>query len=255
MFQPKLIVTDLDGTVLKNDKTLSQETIEAFAKCHEAGIPIAIATARYIKGAKPFAEALHADFQLLTDGTLVYEGTNLIYSDAMDLSTTNAILHELIRYNCLSHIAIPTTKGLFRYPEVPVVDNYSYFFPINKPFPYEANKMVVELPDPQIAETIAQTCHCAQFRYHNENRYTFYSHTAGKLGAIRFLVKKLSISLSDVLVFGDDINDIEMIAHCGHGVAMDNALDNVKNAADEVTDSNEHNGVAKILSRYYRFTE
>lgn len=250
MFQPKLIVTDLDGTVLKNDKTLSSETIHAFTACHNAGIPIAIATARYIKGAQPFAKALHADYQLLTDGTLVYEGTKLIYSDAMELSTTNAILQELIRYDCLSHIAIPTTKGLFRYPEVPIGDNYSFFFPINEPFPYEANKMVVELPKPQIAEAIAQTCHCAQFRYHNENRYTFYSKTAGKLGAIRFLADKLSISLDDVLVFGDDINDIDMIAHCGHGVAMGNALERVKNAADEITDSNEQNGVAKVLTRY-----
>lgn len=250
MFIPKLVVTDLDGTALKNDKTLSQRTIQVFADCHKAGIPIAIATARYIKGAAPFAEALHADFRILTDGTLIYEDTTLIYSDAMKYTTTNAILQELVRYNCLSHIAIPTAKGLFRYPRTSVTDSDSYFFPIDKPFPIEANKIVVELPNPQIAENIAQRCRCRQFRYHNENRYTFYSHTAGKLNAIRFLAHRLGISMNDILAFGDDINDIEMITHCGHGVAMENALDSVKNAADEITGSNEQDGVANVLARY-----
>ena len=73
MFFPKLIVTDLDGTALKNDKTISDRTIQAFSRCEQMGIPVAIATARYIYGARPYAEALHARYQILTDGTLIYE--------------------------------------------------------------------------------------------------------------------------------------------------------------------------------------
>ena len=46
MFFPKLIVTDLDGTALKNDKTISDRTIQAFSRCEQMGIPVAIATAR-----------------------------------------------------------------------------------------------------------------------------------------------------------------------------------------------------------------
>ena len=88
MFFPKLIVTDLDGTALKNDKTISDRTIQAFSRCEQMGIPVAIATARYIYGARPYAEALHARYQILTDGTLIYEHEKCIYSNCMDLHTT-----------------------------------------------------------------------------------------------------------------------------------------------------------------------
>lgn len=60
----------------------------------------------------------------------------------------------------------------------------------------------------------------------------------------------LDISLKDICAFGDDINDIEMIEHCGYGVAMANALDIVKEKADFVTLSNEENGVAKVLDEF-----
>ena len=294
MFQPKLIVTDLDGSALRDDKTLSKKTIDAFAKCHKAGIPIAIATARYIAGAKPFADALHADFQILTDGTLVYQNNELIYSNTMNLETTNAILQELYRLGHTSHIAIPTAYGLFRYPEGENVpsslqqsanaekfnsdttpatnanplstakinnseiafqrnekgNTIGFHFDITKPFPYPANKMVVEIHNEATAAQIAEKCGCAQFRYRGEDRYTFFHPTASKLNAIRFITEKLGITLDDVLVFGDDINDIEMITHCGWGVAMGNAIDEVKTMADEVTDTNENDGIAKVLSRY-----
>lgn len=251
MFIPKLIVTDLDGTALKNNKTISKATLNAFAQCQKTGIPVAIATARYIGGAMPYAKALHARFQILTDGTLVYENGKLIYSNAMDISTTNAIIQELQTLGYTSHIAIPTTKGLYRYPEGSSDGKGGYHFSLEEPFPYPGNKMVVELPDENIAITIAQKCGCSQFRYRGENRYTFYSTTASKLNAIKHITQKLGISLQDVLVFGDDINDIEMISHCGYGVAMGNALEEVKKASNEVTDSNENDGIVKILSRLF----
>lgn len=259
--KPKLIVTDLDGTALRNDKTLSEETIEAFARCKENNIPVAIATARYIIGAKPYADALQADYQILTDGTLVLHNGEIIYSNTMDLSMTNQILQQLYQKNFLKHIAVPTAEGLFRYPlefaspaMSPTASEQNkdpqtpgIYFDITKEFPYPANKMVVELPYPEAAKEIASACGCKQFQYRNENRYTFFHPTASKLNAISFLASRLQISLRDILVFGDDINDIEMITHCGCSVAMGNALDEVKDAADFVTDSNEKNGVAAFL--------
>jgi 5-amino-6-(5-phospho-D-ribitylamino)uracil phosphatase len=73
-------------------------------------------------------------------------------------------------------------------------------------------------------------------------------HSASKLSAIRFLTQKLHITLEDVLVFGDDLNDMEMITHCGCGVAMKNALPQVQAAANATTLSNEEDGVAVYLN-------
>lgn len=100
MFTPKLIVTDLDGTALNNNKEITAETIKAFERCRKKGIHIAIATARYIVGASYYARKLHADFQILTDGTLVYENGRLVYSRTMTKDMTNDIINELKKYDC-----------------------------------------------------------------------------------------------------------------------------------------------------------
>lgn len=250
MFNPKLIVTDLDGSALRNDKTISDYTKNTFLKCKKKGIPIAIATARYLYGATPYAKALSANYMILVDGTLAYKGNDLIYSNSMNLTITNHILQMLVEKDCLSHIAIPTTQGLFRYPKSSITDSLGIHFDVHQPFPHEANKMVVQLPSPEIAKEIANKCHCSYFQYRNEDRYTFYDVTAGKRNAIAFLADYLNISLSDVLVFGDDINDIEMISDCGYGVAMGNALPEVKAVADEVTRNNEEDGIAVFLDKF-----
>lgn len=282
MFIPRLIVTDLDGTALKNDKTISRATAAAISRCQSLGIPVAVATARYIAGVEEYARLLKPDYLILTDGTLVYQlekgsGTlKLFYSNDMDVAVTNLLLGELKQYGYISHIAIPTPFGLFRYPggcrektiipsdfnvtELVQLDLQSdafqttgngntagYHFDIDKPFPYPANKVVAELTSEADAGHIAAHCGCRHFRYRGETRYTFYSTTAGKLDAVKQVAYSLNIALDQVLAFGDDINDIEMIQHCGMGVAMGNALPEVKAATNAVTLTNEEDGLAQFL--------
>lgn len=263
MIRPKLIVTDLDGTALQSNKTISPRTRKAFADCYQAGIPIAIATARYINGARPYAKALHADYRILTDGTLTYQNESLLYANEITKEQVQQIISLLTHYNCIEHIAIPTTHGLFRYPEGIPYDpknpspkanerlagdhSIGYHMSIDTPFPYSASKIVATIHEEEIAVSIAKQAHCAQFHYHGEPNYSFLDPTASKLDAILHLTQKLDISLNDVLVFGDDINDMEMIQNCGMGVAMANALDCVKAAANRITTSNDEDGVAVIL--------
>jgi hydroxymethylpyrimidine pyrophosphatase-like HAD family hydrolase len=70
---------------------------------------------------------------------------------------------------------------------------------------------------------------------------------AKKDRAIKRLAEHFGCSLSDVVAFGDDYNDISMLSVCGVGVAVANALDEAKAAADYVCDSNDNEGVAKWL--------
>ena len=67
---------------------------------------------------------------------------------------------------------------------------------------------------------------------------------------LEFLLKFLNISRSSVVVFGNDDNDIEMFNECGIKVAMGNALDELKNISDYVTDTNYNNGISKFFLKY-----
>ena len=188
----------------------------------------------------------------------------------MNVETTNYLLKELHRLGYADHIAIPTIHGLFRYPEgctdydslisepldldatafqtTEDGNTVGYHFDIEKPFPYAGNKLVVELPSDEEAQRIADLCGCKQFHYRGEKLYTFYHPTASKLDAISHVAKEMEISLDDILVFGDDVNDMEMIENCGMGVAMGNALAEVKAVADIVIRTNEEDGLAEYLN-------
>jgi hydroxymethylpyrimidine pyrophosphatase-like HAD family hydrolase len=70
---------------------------------------------------------------------------------------------------------------------------------------------------------------------------------ATKWNATRLLAGERQIKNSDIVCFGDDYNDIEMLKNCGVGVAVSNALNEVKAVADYVCGSNDEDGVAKWL--------
>ena len=65
------------------------------------------------------------------------------------------------------------------------------------------------------------------------------------------LAREWGIAPSEAIAFGDQPNDLEMLRWAGHGVAMGNADPTVQAEADEVTDTNDHDGVAQILERWF----
>jgi hydroxymethylpyrimidine pyrophosphatase-like HAD family hydrolase len=69
-----------------------------------------------------------------------------------------------------------------------------------------------------------------------------------KLGALRHILDKLGTGIDKVMFFGDDINDIELIKECGIGIAMGNAAAKVKAIANNITLSNEEDGIAAFLN-------
>nr|WP_251562287.1 HAD hydrolase family protein [Paenibacillus pasadenensis] len=75
------------------------------------------------------------------------------------------------------------------------------------------------------------------------------SPTASKEKTLEMLCKAMNIPLEGVMVFGDDVNDIGLFQSCGWAVAMGNAIEELKQIAAEITESNDHDGVALVLER------
>ncbi len=72
--------------------------------------------------------------------------------------------------------------------------------------------------------------------------------------ALEALCRLLALDLQEVVAFGDNENDLEMLQTAGYGIAMQNAEDFVKDVADHVTDSNEADGVRVAIERLFKMT-
>ena len=106
----------------------------------------------------------------------------------------------------------------------------------------------MRIPDEKNAEQIqALLPECDSIRFSEEYWYKFTQKDVTKENAIRKLCGILKMELENVTAFGDDLADIGMLTLCGNGVAMGNALDEVKRAADITIGSNDEDGIAEYL--------
>ena len=117
----------------------------------------------------------------------------------------------------------------------------------------EANKIVAELPDETIAKEISDNVGCKLQCYRGERWYSFLPKGSGKTAAIEALSKISKISTDEIVSFGDDDNDIEMLKMCGQGIAVANAVKDVLDIADDITLSNDEDGVAIWLKEHCLF--
>ncbi|MCR4795606.1 MAG: Cof-type HAD-IIB family hydrolase [Ruminococcus sp.] len=248
----KLILTDLDHTLLKTDGTISLRTLEVLRKCREKGPLFAIATARYWIGAERYIELLKPDCEITTDGTLIHAADRCIYSCELTADVTNGIVEELLRIVPTAEITVANGKTVYwnsRHIAESEKLHKAVYFEYDRPLRCSGNKIVAELPDESIARDIADKFGCKLQCYRGENWYGFLPSGAGKTAAINALAEKCGISLAETVSFGDDKNDIDMLKMCGTGVAVANAVQEVLDIADEVTASNDEDGVALWLEK------
>ena len=248
----KMILLDLDGTLLCSDGSISDRTKQVLRCCQDRGIYVVIATARYWIGAERYIEEIQPDYEITTDGTLIHRYGERIYSCSLDVETTNRIVQDLLAWDPKTEITVAAGRRVL-WNSLHISESeklhkavYNDYW---EPLSCHANKIVAELPDYKTAEQIANKNHCRLQSYRGENWYAFLPEGAGKVQAIRELAKILAISLDDIVAFGDDINDMEMLKMCGTGVAVANAVSEVQAIADSVTLSNDENGVAEWLAQ------
>ena len=248
----KMILTDLDKTLLRSDGSISEHTKQVLKRCQERGILIVIATARYWIGAERYIEEMQPDYEITTDGTLIHQHGQEIYSCSMDIKDANQIIQDLLEQNAKTEITVAAGRQVF-WNSLHISESEKLYKAVfndyKKPLSCPINKIVAELSDSEIAAKIANRNNCRLQSYRGENWYAFLPLGAGKIQAIFELTKLLDIPLSDIVSFGDDINDMEMLRICGMGVAVSNAVMDVKAAADYVTLSNDEDGVADWIEK------
>ena len=246
----QMILTDLDHTLLRQDGSISDTTLNVINDCRKKGIIFAIATARYWIGAERYIELLKPDYEITTDGTLIHSNGICIYSSEFSREDTNSIVKSIL--NQVHDAEITVAHGMTVYwnsehisesekLHKAVFNDYSVDLEIC------ANKIVAELPSEEIARKIAKQIGCKLQCYRGERWYSFLPNGSGKVKAIEALSEQSGIGVENIAAFGDDDNDIEMLRMCGKGIAVSNAVPDVLSIADEITASNDEDGVARWL--------
>ena len=248
----KLLLTDLDHTLLKSDGSVSEYTLDALGKARAKGVVFAIATARYWIGAERYIDLLKPDYEITTDGTLIHSNGECIYSFEFTVEETNLIVQEILKTVPGAEITVAKGKTVYWNSKHIAESSKLYkavYCEFDKPLECRANKIVATLENEAVAQMIADKAHCKLQTFRGENWYAFLPLGSGKIEAIKALSEKSGISLEDTAAFGDDKNDIDMLKICGEGVAVSNAIKEVIDIADEVTLSNDEDGVAKWIEK------
>lgn len=246
----KLILTDLDHTLLHQDGSVSEETLRVLSECRSRGILFAIATARYWIGAEKYIHLLKPDFEITTDGTLIHSHDKCTYSCAFSVEETNALIRSILDENPAAEITVASGKTVY-WNSAHIAESSRLYKAVyndySTPLDAQANKLAVELPNDETAVRIASKLQCRWQGYRGERWYSFMPQGSGKTVAIKALADSIGIDLSEIVAFGDDDNDIEMLKMCGKGIAVANAVPAALQSADEITKSNDEDGVAYWL--------
>lgn len=276
----KMIALDLDGTLLRNDKTIDPLTLTQIKRAQEQGIIITIASGRDKNGTRFVYEPLGLEngnnYLALVNGQMIYSFARKEYEldEVLGNEDAQKILQTVKQYDveaifCCGydfydyiskrqrmkkHLArvihgqpmdYGLAKGHGERNFITIKEKNDFTQDINKVvlvhtqryFRRHLNEIRDLLKDYDLLEVGPQWI---EIMPKNVN----------KASALAHIAKENGFTLDEVIAFGDAENDIEMIRRCGYGIAMGNAMQQVKDVAFAQTATNEEQGIAKALATY-----
>lgn len=260
----KLIALDMDGTLLRKDKTVSERTKKAIDDAREKGVTVVLATGRPIDGVTRYLEEL--DMYGENDYVLSYNGGLVLKTKDREpickIGLTGEDLHYLyeVSKDLGGNIhAFSETKGLItpknsKYTEVEAnINNIKINIEdFNKLEKDHSIIKIMMIDEEEVLQKAVDNLPKEVYDKYTVVRSTpyfleFLNKEVNKGVGVEMLAKHMGITLDQVITMGDAGNDLHMIECAGMGVAMGNAFEEVKKAANYITDTNENDGVAKAI--------
>ncbi len=247
---PKLIVTDLDKTLLNMNQEISDYSKRIFNNCRKKGIKIAYATGRSETSTKEFQQRIPPDFIISNNGAVLYEGGKLLYQKHIDRETVHVLLKTFVESDFVASIAADIDTKIYYDRDEEWVRNceaerYDFSVPIEEP----VSKLSIDCRNINWLKELVSSYPLLRLYTNSGEDWCQIQHKdCSKSNGIRFIAGRLGISLSDVVAFGDDLNDVEMLRDAGVGVAVENAIQEAREAADFIAETNENDGVAKWIA-------
>lgn len=255
----KLIAMDFDDTLLRGDETISENTKNILKLYKDLGYLIVGVTARTLKSAKDVIPLDIFNYIIINNGASIYDVDNnsMIYQETIDKETVKEITMEMKDF-CFQ-IDYLTDNIYYTYinkknSNLDFIRDISSIEEIDEP----VARMNIFLKDKTKVTDYYELIK-SKYNYINcfimqpsgsANKWIVLNPKGvNKANALKELGKIENISLGEMIFFGDGLNDLEVIAEVGLGVAMRNALEEIKVKSKEVTETNNEDGIVKFLDR------
>lgn len=269
----KVILLDLDGTLLNSEKTISPANYAALERAAAMGVHIVPATGRFYDAMPEVVRKLpFVRYAICINGGLIYDAKEdkVLYRAEIPLERALRLFdcmdHLPVIYDCFvdgaaymdrkhygridEFIFVPKDNEMVKTLRHPVNDLRT--FVLEKGMPIQKTQMFfadIERRNEELERLREQTPDLL-VSTSLVNNVEFTVPAASKGNALRFLAEHLGVAVEETMAFGDMDNDMSMIAAAGIGVAMGNAEPRLKEVADYITDTNNANGVAKAMGRF-----
>ncbi|MEG1659437.1 MAG: Cof-type HAD-IIB family hydrolase [Bacteroides sp.] len=264
----KILVLDLDGTLTNTQKEITPRTREALIHLQEQGIRLVLASGRPTYGIAPLADELqmnrYGGYILAYNGGEIIDWSNreLIYQKMLP----NAVipyLYQCAKQHGLTMLSYNDERILTENPEDVYVEKEAF---LNKMSVQPSEDFLEDLclPSPKclivgdptkliVVESEISLELQGEISVYRSEPYFLELVPLGidKAQSLAVLLEKLNMVREEMVAVGDGYNDLTMIHFAGLGIAMGNAQEPVKKAADYVTLSNEADGVAEVVKRFF----
>ena len=260
----RLIATDLDGTIVRSDGTISDRTAKALATAEELGVTVVLVTGRPPRWIAPVAEATgHHGVAICSNGALVYDLHNerVIESYLIPMRTVVEVVDILLGAMPELAFAVETGTDVYRshgyrggWITGPV--DGTVFHPLDEVTKHDAAKLLASHPTMDVDELLDRTRELVSHLVeptHSNGRGLVEMGALGvsKATTLARFADELGISAEDVVAFGDMPNDLPMLAWAGTAYAVANAHPLVLEAVDNTTASNNDDGVADVVEQLF----
>lgn len=257
----KLLILDLDHTFLSEDKTISRRNKLMVKRCLAAGIQVTFATGRLFPAALPYAQETVLTLPLIScqgavistlEGEVLYQQTlaNQVAKNLLrlllPLDLDVICCHENTVYaaGARADYQNKTKLAPFNHHHLPLPDDIGAIEPLKVGASGSSSEISRALA--LIHDHYGSSLHAVQS---SPNFLEITHPSATKSVAAALLAQRLQIDPSEIIAIGDSMNDLDLLQFAGCGVAMANAVAEVKAVADLITASNEEDGVAQAIAQ------
>ena len=262
----KLIVLDLDGTLTNSKKIITPRNREILIRVQEQGVRLVLASGRPTYGIVPLANELRMNefggFILSYNGGEIinWETQEMIYENVLPNDVV-PVLYECARSHQLSILTYDGAEIVTENSQDPYVQKEAF---LNKMAVRETNDFLTDITLPvakclivgdadKLIPLEAELCLRLQGRINVFRSEPYFLELVpqgiDKALSLAVLLKEIGVERKEMIAIGDGYNDLSMIKFAGLGIAMGNAQEPVKKAADYITLSNEEDGVAIAVEK------